>query len=128
MVDKVSKAIAPASSPKAKAHRKASLHSQNHASPQNDAAPSNSLSDIEQSTNQAITQKVMRQLGENDGQSESKLRRQIIFHTLTDLLGEKASREPKFMTLVEKIESVLANNPVSQTQVREVMKKLQSPR
>ena len=70
-----------------------------------------------------LVERVMSKVQKEPIQSEAKLRRQMIFHTLTDMFGEKAAREPKFIALVDKIDKTLENSPVTSEQLREILKK-----
>ncbi|UAA37579.1 hypothetical protein KIH87_12755 [Paraneptunicella aestuarii] len=72
---------------------------------------------------QSLTERVMSKIDFKNMSSEAKIRRQMVFHTLCDILGEKAVSSPQFAELVEKIDNTLANSSLTEEQLKEVIKK-----
>ncbi len=109
MVDRISKPIPPPPPrPVRKVNKSEAVTQENQAV---NAAP------------EPLVKRVMSKVQQEEVQSEAKLRRQMIFHTLTDILGEKSANEPKFIELVDKIDRTLSNSPVTSEQLKDILNK-----
>lgn len=69
-----------------------------------------------------MSQKVMSLLNKEAYSSTGVLRQQMIYQTLVQLFGERASSEPRFMALAEQIDKALQDNSLTEERLQNIIK------